>query len=67
MVPLSLGMAGGVAVNDHERFHRFAIWIFVRVIGVGMVSPMLLKPYPSISPHKVGAQSQQMVDPRSPL
>lgn len=64
MPPLSLGMTDGIIVEIKDGFGREGVGIFRRVVGVGVMSPVLGEPGPFTSSDEVGSETEEVVDPR---
>lgn len=62
MVPLPGRVSSGIIVEEHHGFRTEAVGVHGRVIGVGVVRPVLFDPQPLASTDKVGPESEQVID-----
>mmetsp|Transcript_11386 Transcript_11386/g.21000 ORF Transcript_11386/g.21000 Transcript_11386/m.21000 type:complete len:270 (-) Transcript_11386:132-941(-) len=65
MNPLSFGMSNGVIVEGKHGLRAETIGVLLRVVSVGMMSPMLRHPIPFTGANEIGTKSKKVVDPRA--
>ena len=63
MPPFTFGVANGIIIKGKHRLRAETVRIILRVIGVGVMSPVLCHPIPFVGANEIGTESKEVIDP----